>query len=324
MTQFIAATGLTNPHLQTLAPRFIRKKALFEPVWQTLDTPDGDFLDLAWSEDWQTETAHSKPLFILFHGLEGSFYSPYANGLMDAFAKQGWLAVMMHFRGCSGKPNRLARAYHSGEIGDARLFLEHIHQHFPKQRKVAAGISLGGNMLANYLAEYAEKPLLDAATVISAPLDLSACSQRIELGFSRIYRSYLMRSMKHNALRKHQLLQGEIGISYQSIKRMTRMHEFDDLITAPLHGFKDAQDYYQQCSAIHRLKSIRLPTQFIHAKDDPFMTDAVIPKFVLPSNIDYRLFDNGGHVGFVSGSALKPQFWLEHTLPAYYESLKTA
>jgi predicted alpha/beta-fold hydrolase len=117
------------------------------------------------------------------------------------------------------------------------------------------------------------------------------------------------------------LLKGEIDLSYQNIKRVTKLYEFDDLITAPLHGFKDADDYYQRCSGIQRLKEIRLPTQIIHAKDDPFMTEAVIPKYVLPDNIDYRLFDKGGHVGFVTGSALKPRFWLEEALPAYYQAL---
>ena len=320
MTQFVAAKGLANPHLQTLAPRFIRKKALFEPIWQTLDTPDGDFLDIAWSEDIENSDT-SKPIFVLFHGLEGCFYSPYANGLMNAFAKQGWLSVMMHFRGCSGKPNKLARAYHSGEVEDARFFLEHLHQRFPNQTKVAVGISLGGNMLANYLAKYSDKPLLDAATIVSAPFDLSACSARIEQGFSKLYKNYLLSSLKKSALQKHHLLKGKLGLNYHNIKRVTKLYEFDDLITAPLHGFKDAEDYYQQCSGIHRLKEIKLPTQIIHAKDDPFMTDAVIPKYVLPDNIDYRLFEQGGHVGFVTGSAIKPRFWLEEALPAYYESL---
>ncbi|NOH80743.1 hydrolase [Vibrio sp. RE86] len=320
MTQFVAAKGLANPHLQTLAPRFIRKKALFEPIWQTLDTPDGDFLDIAWSEEVENSDT-SKPIFVLFHGLEGCFYSPYANGLMNAFAKQGWLSVMMHFRGCSGKPNKLARAYHSGEVEDARFFLEHLNQRFPNQTKVAVGISLGGNMLANYLAKYSDEPLLDAATIVSAPFDLSACSERIEQGFSRLYKNYLLSSLKKSALQKHQLLKGKLGLNYHNIKRVTKLYEFDDLITAPLHGFKDAEDYYQQCSGIHRLKEIKLPTQIIHAKDDPFMTDAVIPKYVLPDNIDYRLFEQGGHVGFVTGSAIKPRFWLEEALPAYYESL---
>lgn len=321
MTQFVAAKGLANPHLQTLAPRFIRKKALFEPVWQTLDTPDGDFLDIAWSEPMASQATQHKPLFVLFHGLEGSFYSPYANGLMNAFAQQGWRAVMMHFRGCSGKPNKLARAYHSGEIEDARLFLEYLDELFPHQTKIAVGISLGGNMLANYLAQYRDEPLLDAATIISAPLDLSSCSKRIEQGFSKLYKNYLLTSLKNSALQKYQLLKGELALSYQHIKQVATLYEFDDLITAPLHGFKDAQDYYQQCSGIHRLKQIQLPTQIIHAKDDPFMTEAVIPKYVLPKNIDYRLFDQGGHVGFVSGSVLKPRFWLEEALPAYYQSL---
>jgi predicted alpha/beta-fold hydrolase len=321
MTQFVAAKGLTNPHLQTLAPRFIRKQALFEPHWQTLTTPDSDFLDLAWSENITQDSKVDKPIFILFHGLEGCFYSPYANGLMHAFAKEGWLSVMMHFRGCSGKPNHLARAYHSGEVEDARFFLSHLNERFPDQKKIAVGISLGGNMLANYLAQYRENPLIDAATIVSAPLDLSACSQRIEQGFSKIYKTYLLSSLKKNALRKHHLLKGELDLSYHSIKRVTKLYEFDDLITAPLHGFKDAEDYYNRCSGIKRLKEISLPTQIIHAKDDPFMTDDVIPKFVLPDNIDYRLFEQGGHVGFVTGSALKPRFWLEEVLPSYYQSL---
>ncbi|MFN1584185.1 hydrolase [Vibrio rotiferianus] len=321
MTQFFAAAGIKNPHLQTLLPRFIRKKALFTPVWQTLDTPDDDFLDLAWSEQQDTEIARNKPIFVLFHGLEGCFYSPYANGLMNAFSKSGWLSVMMHFRGCSGKPNKKARAYHSGEVTDARFFLEQLNQQFPNTPKVAVGISLGGNMLANYLAQYKDDPILSAATIVSAPLDLSACANRIEQGFSKVYKRYLLSSLKRNALQKHDLIQGELALSYNSIKRVTRLYEFDDLVTAPLHGFKDAQDYYDQCSGLSKLQQITLPTLIIHAKDDPFMTEAVIPKFVLPDNIDYRLYENGGHVGFLTGTALKPKFWLEEALPAYYESI---
>lgn len=321
MTQFFAAAGIKNPHLQTLLPRFIRKKALFTPIWQTLDTSDGDFLDLAWSEDPDKESAQHKPIFILFHGLEGCFYSPYANGLMNAFAQSGWLSVMMHFRGCSGKPNKKARAYHSGEVTDARHFLEHLEQRFPNNPKVAVGISLGGNMLANYLAQYRDDPILKAASIVSAPLDLAACANRIEQGFSKVYRRYLLSSLKRSALQKHKLLHGELALSYSSIKRVTRLQEFDDLITAPLHGFKDAHDYYTQCSGLSKLQQIKLPTLIIHAKDDPFMTDDVIPKFVLPDNIDYRLYDHGGHVGFISGTALKPKFWLEEALPSYYECI---
>ena len=186
MKQFIAATGLSNPHLQTLAPRLIRKKALFEPFWQTLDTPDGDFLDIAWSEDQNTPTSNRKPIFILFHGLEGCFYSPYANGLMKAFSDQGWLSVMMHFRGCSGKPNKLARAYHSGEINDARFFLEYLDQHYPNRIKVAVGISLGGNMLMKLAGETQTHNPLSACVSVSAPLRLDECAKAIADGFSKV------------------------------------------------------------------------------------------------------------------------------------------
>ncbi|WED22069.1 hydrolase [Vibrio sp. JC009] len=322
MTDFSPARGLKNPHLQTIIPRFIRRKPLFEPVWQTLETADGDFLDLAWSEDWQQESAKQKPVFVLFHGLEGSFYSPYANGLMKAFADQGWLSVMMHFRGCSGRPNRLARAYHSGETKDARQFLEHVNTLFPEQKKVAVGISLGGNMLVNYLANHHELPLLEAATIVSAPLDLAACSEKIEKGFSKVYCSYLLSSLKANAIKKHEKLDKALGINQKTIRSLKTLYGFDDLITAPLHGFQGATDYYNRCSGIRVLNQVSIPLQVIHAQDDPFMTEAVIPKFKLNDNIDYRLLKSGGHVGFLSGSFRKPEFWLEQALPAYYQHIK--
>ncbi len=319
MSDFSAARGLTNPHLQTIVPRMLRREPLFEAKWQTLDTPDGDFLDIAWSEAWQNRAAKQKPIFILFHGLEGSFYSPYANGLMHAFSQHGWLSVMMHFRGCSGRPNKLARAYHSGETEDARFFLKQIQHRFPEQPKVAIGISLGGNMLVKYLAAYCHDPILDAATVVSAPLDLAACASRIEQGFSKVYRNYLLSSLKKNALQKESQLKLALGLSANTIKSLNTLREFDGLITAPLHGFKGADDYYDQCSGIKVINQVKVPLQIIHAKDDPFMTEKVIPDYKLNNNINYRLFEKGGHVGFLSGSVIKPQFWLERSMPQYYQ-----
>ncbi|CAM3565418.1 putative hydrolase [Vibrio aerogenes CECT 7868] len=315
---FKPASGGVNPHTQTLLPRFIRKKNLFIPHWETITTPDDDVLDIAWSENPHAEPAQNKPLFILFHGLEGSFNSPYANGLMHAFAQQGWLAVMMHFRGCSGKPNLQARAYHSGETADPRHFLQMVAERFPDTYKTATGISLGGNMLANYLVEFAEDPLIDSATIISAPFDLAACSERINGGFSKIYQRYLLGSLKKNALQRLQILRQKIPVTAGEIQSIPTLRKFDDLITAPLHGFSDATHYYHQCSAIHKLNHIRLPTLIIHSRDDPFMTDSVIPSAPLPEAVNYQLLDHGGHVGFLSGSLFKPTFWLEQILPTYY------
>lgn len=321
MSHFIPARGLSNPHMQTVFPRVIRKKPLFQAKWQTIETPDGDFLDLAWSEDWQTSSAKKKPLFVLFHGLEGSFHSPYANGLMGAFSQHGWLSVMMHFRGCSGRPNKLARAYHSGEIEDARFFLRYLEQHFPQQLKVAVGVSLGGNMLVNYLANYSHDPLLDAATIVSAPLDLKACSNRIEQGFSKVYRRYLLNSLKQSATQKEEQLRQAIGITSKQIQTIQTLYDFDNLLTAPLHGFQSADDYYHRCSGIKRINECSIPLQVIHAQDDPFMTKKVIPNFTLRDNIHYRLFQRGGHVGFLSGSIAKPRFWLEDNMPLYYQHM---
>ncbi|WP_104400371.1 hydrolase [Vibrio penaeicida] len=316
MTPFKPAFGLSNAHIQTLVSRFIRRKPLFEPARERLELPDGDFVDLAWSEDPNSNT--SKPIFILFHGLEGSFESPYANGLMHAFALQGWLAVVMHFRGCSGEPNRLPRAYHSGETEDARFFIEHLTKRFPRQVKVAVGVSLGGNMLVNYLAKYTENTLLNAASVVSAPLDLLACSQRINRGFSKVYQSYLLSSLKENAVAKLPLVQKVMALTEKEINEIDSMFDFDDVITSRLHGFKNAHHYYQTCSGLPMLKKIRIPTDIIHAQDDPFMTEAVIPTTPLPAHVKYHLLPKGGHVGFVSGHLFKPRFWLEEALPEHF------
>ncbi len=313
---FVPAKGLENPHLQTLLPRFLRRKPAFSPVWERLELPDGDFVDLAWTEN--PETAKGKPVAVLFHGLEGCFYSPYAHGLLDAYRRQGWLGVIMHFRSCSGAPNRHPRSYHSGETGDARFFLETLKSRFPDTRVAAAGVSLGGNMLVRYLAEYRDAPLIDAACVVSAPLDLSSCSERIQQGFSKVYQAYLLGSMKRKLATKLQH-HGEVGrVSGGSDIAIRNIYQFDDMITAPLHGFADAEDYYQRCSGLSVLSSIKVPLKVIHAKDDPFMTDAVIPAQPLPDNIEYHLCERGGHVGFISGTLRKPEYWLDKTVPAFF------
>lgn len=313
--------GGSNPHVQTLFARFHHPKIAFTPVWQQLNTPDGDELDIAWSEDPnQLSKDDCRPLFILFHGLEGSIDSPYAHGLMQAFQQAGWLSVIMHFRGCSGRPNKTARAYHSGETSDPRHFISWLHAHHPQRKKMAVGVSLGGNMLANYLIDYANQPLIDAATIVSAPFDLAACSERVNQGLSKVYQSYLLHSLKRNAQQKQPIYRAAIAIEKNQIRSISTLKQFDDQLTAPLHGFVDAKDYYARCSAISRLEKIRVPTLIIHAQDDPFMTQAVIPKQSLPSHIDYSLLKHGGHVGFVAGSIRKPIYWLEHALPLYYQS----
>ncbi|WP_332707624.1 hydrolase [Plesiomonas shigelloides] len=308
--------GAHNPHLQTLLPRLLRRQPQFTPITQTLETPDGDFLELAWTES--PLTAKHKPRVVLFHGLEGNFHSPYAHGLLQAIRDAGWLGLLMHFRGCGSEPNRLARAYHSGDTADARFVLQWLQLNFGEQNTAAIGISLGGNMLARYLAEYGTDSLLQAAVTVSAPFALEPCSRRLEQGFSRIYHQYLLGKMKSNLLRKMTLRRVDLPLSQAEIRQLRRLRDFDHLLTAPLHGFDSAEDYYQRCSALPVLAHITVPTLMLHAKDDPFMTEAVIPpRDSLPANIEYQLTEHGGHVGFVGGTWQQPQMWLEQRIPQW-------
>ncbi|WJM84287.1 hydrolase [Dickeya chrysanthemi] len=315
-TCFQPLSGAHNPHVQTLLPRLLRRRPALQPVWQRLTLPDGDFVDLAWSEA-PAQAAH-KPRVVLFHGLEGSFHSPYAHGLMAACRQRGWLAVVMHFRGCSGQPNLLPRAYHAGETEDARYFLHWLRRTFGAAPTVAVGFSLGGNMLACLLAQPGES-LLNAAAVVSAPLMLEPCSYRLERGFSRFYQRYLLHSLRRNALHKLAMFPDCLPISAGQLRQVRRLRQFDELITARLHGFTDATDYYRRNSALPLLPRIRQPLLIIHAKDDPFMTPAVIPEpSQLPANIDYQLTEHGGHVGFVGGTWHQPELWLEQRLPNWF------
>lgn len=311
---FIPMPGARNPHLQTMLPRLLRRNLQFTPHWQRLDTPDGDFVDLAWSED-PAQAAH-KPRLVVFHGLEGSLHSPYAHGLVYAAKQRGWLAVVMHFRGCSGEPNRMNRIYHSGETEDASFFLDWLTAHYGPAPTAAVGFSLGGNMLACLMAHQGSACTLDAGVIVSAPLMLEHCCYHMEKGFSRIYQHYLLNLLKGNARRKLKVWPDSLPVRLQELARIRRIRDFDDLITAKIHGFNDALDYYRQCSALPLLPDIVKPALIIHAKDDPFMDSHVIPAPEnLPPNVQYQLTEFGGHVGFVGGTFRHPQMWLEQRIP---------
>ncbi|MBW1254329.1 hydrolase [Pantoea allii] len=313
---FIPVRGLANPHLQTLLPRLLRRTIRVTPHWQRLDLPDGDFVDLAWSEDPQF--AQHKPRVVLFHGLEGSFHSPYIHGLMQVCKQRGWLAVVMHFRGCSGEPNRLNRIYHSGETEDARFFLNWLTTRWGRVPTAAVGFSLGGNMLGCLLGQQGNDAVIDAGVIVSAPLLLEPCSARLERGFSQVYQRYLLSQLKKNAQRKLHAWPDTLPIDLKQLSALRRLRDFDDAITARAHGFADATDYYHRASAMPLLRSVAKPLLIIHAKDDPFMSDEVIPQNdQLSATITYQLTRHGGHVGFVGGTLRQPQLWLEQRVPQW-------
>lgn len=315
---FTPAKGLSNPHLQTIWQHLFPKKMTMTPYWERLELPDGDFVDTVWSEPAPLDT--DKPLFILFHGLAGSFDSHYAHGLMTAFKNKGWLSVMMHFRGCSKEPNRSAVSYHAGFTDDVAFLLKTLEQRYPKAQKLALGVSLGGNVLANYLLENQNKSRVDQAAIICAPFDLHSCALRIQQGFSKVYQRYLLNSLKQTALARLPLLSDAIGINAEQIIKAKTILTLDDILTAPLFGFHDAAHYYASASTVKKLHQITTPTLIIHAKDDPFLTQDSVPKQLLPAHLNYQLLSHGGHLGFISGEAHRPIPWLNDALPAYFKS----
>ena len=319
-SHFKPAWWAKNPHVQTILADLLTRRRPLDCQRERLELADGDFVDLAWTScpppDYQGR------LVVLFHGLEGSLHSHYAYRLMKSMAKRGWPAVMMHFRGCSGEPNRRHRSYHSGETGDARYLLETLKQRYPGATLQAVGYSLGGNMLLKYLGEYGDDSLLHSAVAVSPPLDLAACGERLEQGFSRLYQYYLLRRMKRNLHRKLEQLPQLAAITGcgNNPGQLKTFRDFDHQVTAPLHGFDGADDYYQRCSAMPFLRQITIPTLVIHAADDPFMTRAVIPVSEdLAPAVDYELSHRGGHVGFISGRRpWRPRFYLEQRVADFF------
>lgn len=296
---------MKNCHIQTLAANLMHP-APPDVTFETLQLPDGDTLDLAHG------TASGPNCVLILHGLEGSIRSAYAQRLISSLNKQDIRVVFMFFRGCNGKANTKVRSYHSGETGDLRSVIQHLKQNGIK-RIALVGYSLGGNVTLKYLGEQQTDNAITCATAISVPLLLDACATRMNQGFSRLYQHELMNRLKGKARQKKTLLQSAgMTTNPDTVKTFV---EFDDAFTAPAHGFESAQQYYQMNSSRQFLKNIKKPTLIIHSKDDPFMTESVIPEpHELSEQITLELSDHGGHVGFISGGPIKPEYWLEQRI----------
>jgi predicted alpha/beta-fold hydrolase len=299
---------LKNPHLQTFWPVLFRRQPPLPHRTERLELPDGDFVDLCWTGPDQG------PLVIVLHGLQGSIQSPYAVGILRTLAERGIRGVLMHFRGCSGQPNRLARGYHSGETEDLRFLISTLRQREPETPLAAVGYSLGGNVLLKYLGESGAETPLCVGAAVSVPMVLRTASDRLGSGLSRIYDRYLLRGLLAGAKNKAALLEGA-GLDVPAVLDCQSIREFDDRLTAPLHGFADAPDYYTQCSSRSFLDRIQRPTLILHAADDPFMRPDVVPDATeLSESVTLELSEGGGHVGFVSGIG---RYWLEERIPAF-------
>lgn len=313
-SKFKPAWWLRNRHLQTIIPRIYSVPTAFRPFEQDFNLSDGDFVELIWSRS-PAYINENTPIVLVLHGLEGSYDSFYAKRMMNAIHECGWVALLMQFRGCGQKPNRMAQTYHSGQTEDLTELTQYLAKKFPRNPLYAVGFSLGGNMLTKYVGESGEQSLLTGSVVISVPFDLEMCANEIGQGFSRIYQKYLVKKLRVKTQKKLQMMKAEfpVNISERELEEITELTDFDERVTAPINRFDNAKQYYQECSANQFLKSIETPTLVIHAKDDPFMTPEVIPAEELHSDkVQFELSERGGHVGFISGAnPFNPIFWTE-------------
>jgi predicted alpha/beta-fold hydrolase len=320
---FTPAFGLKSSHFQTIYSSLFRKLPNLSFEIEKFTLRDGDFLECYWHKTANHITNTS--IVILFHGLAGSYKSPYIQGAMQALCAAGFSTVLMHFRSCSGVDNLLPCSYHSGETNDANEYITNITTRYPNAKIFAVGYSLGANMLLKLLGEKADKNYLSAAIAISPPMKLDVCTNRMNHGFSRYYQHRLVKDLNKALDKKYDKhdMQKLLGLSRKKIKSLKTFWEFDEAYTAPIHGFASAQEYYTQCSSKQFLKYIQTPTLIIHAKDDPFMTMEVLPtKEECSENISMELYENGGHVGFISGSFFRPEYWLEKRVVDYLLSIK--
>lgn len=284
----------TNGHLQTIYANIVRFVPAINYTRERITTPDGDFLDLDWSR------VGSKRLVIISHGLEGSSAETHIRGMIRAFNKQGWDALAWNYRGCGGTPNLKLRSYHSGATED----LEHVIASIPSSTKKIAlvGFSLGGNLTLKYLGERGNKldSRLVGAVTFSVPCNLKATSQNLARLSNRIYMIRFRYSLWKKVRSKIKLFPGEIND--RGFFKIRTFEEFDNRYTAPLHGFKNADDYWHQCSSERYLAGIKLPTLLVNALDDPFLTPACFPFEIAEKNrfLTLEAPAHGGHVGFVA------------------------
>ncbi len=315
MRPYRAPWWLPGGHLQTIYPYFLLKRRPQPYRRERWETPDGDFIDLDWTDGGVDQT----PFVALFHGLEGGSSSHYATALMGAVARHRWRGVVIHFRGCSGEPNRLPRAYHSGDADEIGWILRRLRALDPSSPMFAAGVSLGGNALLKWLGreQASAGAIVDAAAAVSAPVDLMTAGDLLGSGMNRLYGNHFLRTLKRKGLEK---LERFPALYDPDVVRNARtLRDFDNVVTAPLHGFRDTDDYWTRASSKPDLRKIAVPTLIVHARNDPFLPGHHLPAASEVSasvTLDYP--DGGGHTGFASGPFPGNLDWLPQRLLGFF------
>ena len=317
---YSAPFWLPGGHLQTIYPALFTKKSQVAYSRERWELADGDFIDVDWTE-LATELNSKQPIVILFHGLEGSSQSQYATALMLAVKAKGWRGVVIHFRGCSGEPNRLPRVYYAGDTQEIEMMLSRVRAAAPQVPIYAAGVSLGANALLKWLGESGEhaNAVITKAAAVSAPMDLAASADALDSGLNRwLYTPGFVNSMRPKALAMSARFTGLLDD--KKINDALTIHDIDNAVTAVLYGATDANDYYAKNASKPWLKQISTPTLVINALNDPFIPSETLPKSnQVSSLVTLEYSDTGGHVGFVSAHFPGNANWLPARLIEYFE-----
>ena len=316
-SEFKPAWWLKNTHLQTLWSSFFKSLPDIQTRKLRVELPDGDFVDLAITD------LKNKPIVLIMHGLEGSLNSHYVKPLMQHLNQAGYGAAFMHFRGCSEEINRLDRSYHSGDTEDLERVIDAIKDKFEQDIFAVLGFSLGGNVLLKWLGENGKNARTQTAVAVSVPFRLADAGDRLEKSFSRVYQKHLLTSCQQKYQKKFKNKPSPLNVN---AKELNTFFTFDDQITAPLHGFSGANEYYKQCSSRQFLKSIQKPTLVLHAKDDPFMWEDTVPNDnELSEHVHLELSENGGHVGFIAGkSPFHAEYWVDQRIIKWLDEQQIA
>lgn len=315
MSTYRAPRWLPGGHAQTIYAALNPPPG---PQWrrERWDTPDGDFIDVD-----STGPQDARELVVLFHGLEGSSRSHYARAIGAAAQAAGWGCVLPHFRGCSGEVNRLPRAYHSGDSAEIDWILRRVAARHPGARLHVAAVSLGGNATLKWLGEQgsAAAALVHRAAAVSAPFDLAAAGHALERGFNLVYTRMFLSTMKRKSAAKLARFPGLFDLGAMQAART--LYEFDNIVTAPLHGYRDTDDYWSRASSWPLFGDIRVPTLVLNARNDPFMPAQALQRAQNASpDVHLEFPDEGGHVGFLAAPFPGRKDWLASRLMEFFKT----
>jgi uncharacterized protein len=311
---YTPAWWVPGAHLRTLWGKLVRRSPVVETSVERWAMPDGDEVELR--RIAPRTGVLGAPRLLVLHGLEGTIRSHYLRGTLARAHRLGWAADALIFRSCNGEVTRTRRLYHSGETTDLDSVVRRLVHENPGQPLGLAGFSLGGNVLLKWLGERGDDlpGEVRGAVAVSVPFDLERGSRFIERGFARVYTRHFLRTLREKALAK---LDRDPGLfDVEALSRARTLFDFDDVVTAPVHGFKGAHDYYDRSSSLRFLSAIRCPTLLLSAYDDPFLPPEVLSEVarIAARNpaLEAEFHERGGHVGFVSGrSPLSPRYYAE-------------